>query len=68
MKKTTITCDGCNKNISESGSMPQYRLKLSCDSVELSAVNTFLVYVPKIIDEDKYFCGIECLKNYFNVK
>jgi len=63
-KDIKITCDNCEKDLSSTAGMPDFRLKLSSESLPNTSDITFAVYVSPDIDEDLYFCGLGCLKEW----
>lgn len=57
----TITCDNCEKDITKTGAMPTFRLKLSSEALPQEGGITFAVVVYPLLDGDKYFCDRICL-------
>lgn len=64
MKEIKITCDHCNRDLTTTGSMPDYRICLSAESMphDTNVIYSVMVYPP--FDRDKFFCGLECLKKW----
>jgi hypothetical protein len=61
-KNVSIICDGCGKDITETGAMPAFRLRLSSEPLPSNSNVIFGVLVYSEIKEDKYFCGLNCLQ------
>jgi len=70
MKKEFITCDECSKDISpQKTSCPRRDiLKLSCQNVAINSGAIFAVMLHPLLEEDMYFCGFCCLKNWIFVR
>lgn len=66
MKAVTITCDGCGKDITETGAMPAFRLHLSAEHVPSTTKVGYLVLVYPPIREDHYFCDLYCLRKWLD--
>lgn len=64
MRKVEITCDYCKKDISETDSMPAYRIVLQCEQIPHNTdfIYSAMVYPP--IDHTMHFCGLGCLKKW----
>jgi hypothetical protein len=67
-RKIEITCDGCKTDITVTGAMPTYRLKLSSEEIHQIAGFRFTAVPDTIIEQDAYFCGLVCLKNWLEPK
>ena len=65
MKEVKITCDNCGKDITTTGAMPTYRLHLSAEPLPHTGNAVFAVMVYPPIENDKYFCDVKCLKEFF---
>ena len=63
-----ITCDSCDKDITQTDAMPRYRLKLSSERLPHSCGMVYAVHVAPAIDKEVYFCNISCLRKYVDIK
>lgn len=63
-KNTQILCDGCNEDITSTEARPAFRLHLSAEPLPHVSGGIYAVKVYPPIKEDKYFCGISCLKTW----
>jgi hypothetical protein len=61
MKKETVTCDSCEKDISTTSNCEGWRLKLSNDKIPPRGPTVTLMAAWPPLDGDKYFCGSKCL-------
>ena len=62
---TTMTCDGCGKEIAKSPCCQQYHIRVSYEPTPWEDCNvTLSVYVPPPPD-DMIFCGPACLKAHY---
>ncbi len=59
--ETKITCDQCEQDIAETGGMPEFRLKLSCEKLPHTGGMVYAVMVYPPIEKSLYFCGTACL-------
>lgn len=66
MKKIKIFCDECDKDISQTGSMPAYRLVLFAEKMPSNSDITYAAVVHNPIPEPMYFCNHTCLVNKIN--
>ena len=66
MIKTTITCDTCEKDLSESGPRTEYYLTLAANRVPSTSNMHYLVQIFPPIDRTMHFCGMGCLLEKFN--
>lgn len=69
MKNNFVTCDSCGRDITYTLNCEDYRLALKVESKDLDpktggCVN--LVLIPPPIDNDADFCGVGCLRTWFN--
>ena len=66
--KETITCDTCNTDISPRVTCypRQDILRVTCLNVaqHLEYQMIYSVAMRPIIEQDLYFCGLECMKKY----
>ena len=63
-KETKITCDNCESDLTDSGSMPRYRLHLSAERMRNKSNVECAVIVYPPIERDLYFCGMKCLREH----
>ena len=68
MKNIKITCDDCGKDITETGSMPAFRLVLSSEKLPSSANSIYAVLVEPPIDRTYYFCNCICLRRWLDFR
>lgn len=59
--ETKITCDECQADITATGAMPGFRLKLSCESLPQIGASSYAVMVYPPLDHTHYFCGMDCI-------
>lgn len=57
----SITCEHCGKDITNTGKMPAFRLKLSAEALPSTSGVILTVLVSPPIDGERYFCGLSCL-------
>jgi len=65
-KQTTVICDSCGKDITNTDKMPKYRIIVR--SEPLPHVGDIVYAVPNInpIPKPLYFCSVDCMLDYFN--
>ena len=66
MKKTEITCDSCERKIERQIGYSTHFLSLSNMYMSPGGGVSYDVMELPILDDDLYFCGIGCLKNWIN--
>jgi len=68
MKTERVICDNCGKDITETGAMPAYRLRLTAEQLEHNTkfVHAVLIYPP--LPADLYFCNLQCLATWIEHK
>lgn len=62
-----INCDSCNADLSPHvTSYPNhYILKVSVEDIAISSgCVVYAIYINPPINQDLYFCGLACMKNY----
>lgn len=64
MRNIQVLCDGCQRDITETGNSVDYRLLLIADRLPISGntVTDMMIYPP--IKRDHHFCGLDCLKDW----
>lgn len=62
-----ITCDACGQDLTTTTNSEAYRLALVNQSIPSKGHNLTLVHRFPHLDQDKYFCGIKCLKDWFEM-
>lgn len=62
-----ISCDYCDDNLTSTGGMPRFRLRLMSESVPHRGGSVFAVIVNPDITEDKYFCNRSHLLGWLEV-
>ena len=64
MRAVQITCDACGKDITSTEEKPRFRLLLLAERLPHTSniISGILVRPP--IDNDRYFCGLDCLRNW----
>jgi hypothetical protein len=65
---TKITCDGCGKDLSDFGAMPDYYLHLSPVRGKNSGGIVYAVCCYPDIEKSMDFCGLVCLGKWLNNK
>ena len=59
---TKITCDTCNTDLSQTGSRPAYRIRLTAEAIpHMPGIGVSTVFIKSPLDKDKHFCNILCL-------
>lgn len=61
MKIVQIKCDACDRDLTDAGAMPTYRLELAPAAVRNSGGIMYGVAVYPPIDRAYHFCGLSCL-------
>lgn len=64
---TTMTCDACGGDLTDSGSMPDHYLTLSVSHMHSSSGTRFAVSVRPPIPHNMHFCNLRCLKKQFSI-
>jgi len=67
-KITTITCDACGNDLTETNAMPKFRLRLTSEALPHNTNSIYAVMVYPPIRNDMYFCSIACIREYVNRK
>lgn len=65
MKKETITCDFCNKDLT-SGKSCDFRIILGSQMIPVIGGSCNLGFFSDPFPETKHFCGLGCLKQWVN--
>lgn len=60
-KTVRILCDHCGGDITTTGKMPAFRLRLAAEALEHAVNVIHAVNVHPPIKEDAYFCNLFCL-------
>ena len=66
MIKTSITCDACEKDLSDSGPRPMFMLTLNASPVSSTSSIRYAIHVTPAIDRPHHFCGKRCLNSWLN--
>lgn len=61
MRRTVITCDCCEKDLTTSKDFIGYRLALTNEPMPCNYPAPLVWYVERGFDQDKHFCAIGCL-------
>lgn len=64
MKQTTIVCDHCGTDLTQTGRRPAFRLVLSCEAIPH---NTSIIHASLVHPELEYthhFCDLSCLRDW----
>lgn len=64
MKIENWFCDYCKKDLTETGNCIDYRLKLTSEKMNPKGDFLTLMNILPPINQDMYFCGVECLKSW----
>lgn len=68
--QTKITCDGCGRDRTWTGNSVDYRLALVVQRIPAGppdrngSVSVFDMMIHPPIDQDAYFCGLDCLDKW----
>lgn len=60
MKKTIITCDQCDKDITTTGNCEDWRLILKNEEIPAFDSMVTDMAISPILSDDRYFCSREC--------
>jgi hypothetical protein len=63
-KEVKVICDGCGKDITSTGGIPDFRLHLESQKLPHSSNIIAAVLVYPDIEEDCYFCNLQCLERW----
>lgn len=68
MRDNKVTCDSCGTDLTTTGAMPAFRLRLSSEALphRSSIINAIVVSPP--IKQDAHFCNLLCLSNWASRK
>lgn len=67
-KETKVTCDNCGKDLTSTGNCQDWRIALVNDRIpSRGGVVTAMASSP-CLKHNLYFCGLDCLKQYFDWK
>ena len=64
MSEEKVLCDNCHIDLTECGPREDYRLVLKSERIPVVTVYTVDCIVHAPIEEDLYFCGLGCLRNW----
>ena len=64
MRKTTILCDNCKSDLSQCGPVERYMIELRAIPIPFVGLAVVDVMMLPPIEEDLYFCGLGCLRNW----
>lgn len=64
MLNAQIICDACGKDLTSSAGVPKYRLHLTAESMSITGSSICSIFVQPCIDQDKHFCGLDCLERW----
>lgn len=68
MKIETYSCDGCKSDLTATENTIDYRLVLKQENIpSVGGITTLLMRHP-LIDSDKHFCSMDCLKEWLYPK
>jgi hypothetical protein len=61
VRKTTTTCDHCQRDISETRGVTDYRLTVYVEKIPNTASVVYEVFIEPTLHRDMHFCGTACL-------
>lgn len=61
---TEITCDHCGADLTQTTNCEGYRLHLGNELIPSVGSVVTLLSVERALDEDAYFCGLICLREW----
>lgn len=61
---TKITCDCCDKDITETGRTPAFRIVVSCESLPHNTDTIYAVIVNPPLDKRYHFCNLICMRKF----
>lgn len=67
-KSVTIKCDSCEKEIGCTSFSSQYYLALNNIPMPFAGGAVYTMSLPPLLDDDKHFCCIDCLKSWISDK
>lgn len=64
MRTTRVTCDGCQRDLTETGNSVDYRLVLAPEAVPCSGGFQTMVMRWPPLDRSYHFCRVACLQRW----
>lgn len=64
MKTTTIICDACGADLTQTGNCVDYRLHLAVQGIPNTSGFATLMHIDPPMDGNKDFCGTRCLTKW----
>jgi hypothetical protein len=64
MLEQKVTCDNCNADLTNTGAMPRFRLRLSSEGLTHNSDMIYAVMVFPEIERDHHFCSKSCLREW----
>jgi len=68
MKQETVICDACSKDLTCTGSFPDFRLKLGSERMPHEVGIIFAPNVINPMEVECHFCGFACLRKWLKTK
>jgi len=66
MRKVEVTCDNCQRQLSDTGSMPAFRVVLKSEQIPSSSPYRNAVHIEPQVRDEQHFCGIDCLYSWLD--
>lgn len=64
MRSITITCDQCDRDLTESHGSKAYRICVSSELIPNTSGVSYDMHIAPPIKQALHFCGTGCLSNY----
>ena len=68
MKVEKITCDYCEKDLTETGKTPKYRLSLRAEELPHNTAMIHAVMIHPPISREHHLCNLGCLDKWMGLK
>ena len=64
MKNNQITCDSCNRDLTETSNCVGYRLALNVENITPTPGPVTMMGVQRPLKNDRHFCWVRCLTKW----
>ena len=59
-------CDNCGNDLSKDRGADDYRILVKNEQLPCGTSSRMDIYIKPDLETELHFCGVECLKKYFN--